>query len=109
MKEQEFKLKVVKVKEVNLPTKSYAAAGFDFYIPTNLHITDFTKNAEIYANNFINPETEKDYVFSNSKFISLSNDSFNFCFSSFNPLSFDSFSKYLLLSCSSKSFFIFIS
>ena len=48
--------------------------GFDFYIPTNLHITDFTKNAEIYENNFINPETEKDYVFSNSKFI-LTDDS----------------------------------
>ena len=69
MKEQEFKLKVVKVKEVNLPTKSYAAAGFDFYIPTNLHITDFTKNAEIYENKYILPEAEKDYVFSNSKFI----------------------------------------
>ena len=74
MKEQEFKLKVVKVKEVNLPTKSYAAAGFDFYIPTNLHITDFTKNAEIYENKYILPEAEKDYVFSNSKFI-LTDDS----------------------------------
>lgn len=74
MKEQEFKLKVVKVKEVNLPTKSYAAAGFDFYIPTNLHITDFTKNAEIYENKYILPEAEKDYIFSNSKFI-LTDDS----------------------------------
>ena len=74
MKEQEFKLKVVKVKEVDLPTKSYAAAGFDFYIPTNLHITDFTKNAEIYENKYILPEAEKDYVFSNSKFI-LTDDS----------------------------------
>lgn len=74
MREQEFTLDIVRVRDVNVPTKSYAAAGFDFYIPTSLHITDFTKNAEIYENKFINPEMEKDYVFSNSKFI-LTDDS----------------------------------
>ena len=43
MKEQEFTLNIVRVREVNVPTKSYAAAGFDFYMPTNLNITDYKK------------------------------------------------------------------
>lgn len=71
---EEYTLNVARVREVNLPTKSYNAAGYDFYIPTDLHISDFTKNYEIYCNNFIEPAYEQGLAFSTSKFI-LTDDS----------------------------------
>lgn len=47
---QEFKLEFAKVRNVKTPQKSYDAAGWDFYVPENLNITDFTKNVGIYVN-----------------------------------------------------------
>lgn len=46
----EYKLKFARVRKVNPPTKSFNAAGWDFYVPENLRITDFTKNAQAYVN-----------------------------------------------------------
>ena len=51
MKEQEFTLNIVRVREVNVPTKSYAAAGFDFYMPTKPKITTNTLYTQ--ANNHL--------------------------------------------------------
>lgn len=47
---QEFILEFAKVRDVKSPQKSYDAAGWDFYVPENLNITDFTKNIGIYVN-----------------------------------------------------------
>jgi len=47
---QEFVLEFAKVRDVKAPQKSYEAAGWDFYVPENLNITDFTKNVGIYVN-----------------------------------------------------------
>lgn len=47
---QEFILEFAKVRDVKAPQKSYDAAGWDFYVPENLNITDFTKNVGIYVN-----------------------------------------------------------
>ena len=47
---KEFKLEVAKGRNVKTPQKSYDAAGWDFYVPENLNITDFTKNVGIYVN-----------------------------------------------------------
>jgi dUTP pyrophosphatase len=54
-KEVEYKLNFAKVREVKSPCKSYEAAGWDFYVPDNLNIKDFTKNVGIYVNdNLVN-------------------------------------------------------
>lgn len=54
-KEVEYKLNFAKVREVKSPCKSYDAAGWDFYVPENLTIKDFTKNVGIYVNdNLVN-------------------------------------------------------
>jgi dUTP pyrophosphatase len=54
-KELEYKLNFAKVREVKSPCKSYDAAGWDFYVPENLNIKDFTKNVGIYVNdNLVN-------------------------------------------------------
>lgn len=51
----EYKLNFYKAREVKSPCKSYEAAGWDFYVPENLNITDFTKNVGIYVNdNLVN-------------------------------------------------------
>jgi dUTP pyrophosphatase len=43
------------VRDVKSPCKSYEAAGWDFYVPENLNIKDFTKNIGIYVNeNLVN-------------------------------------------------------
>jgi dUTP pyrophosphatase len=48
-------LNFTKVREVKSPCKSYDAAGWDFYVPENLNIKDFTKNVGIYVNdNLVN-------------------------------------------------------
>ena len=47
---QEYKLEFAKIRQVKSPQKSYDAAGWDFYVPENLNITDFTKNFGIYSN-----------------------------------------------------------
>lgn len=54
MKETNKTLKFAKTREVKSPEKAHATdAGYDFYVPTNLNITDFTKNAVIYKNEFL--------------------------------------------------------
>lgn len=71
---EEYTLNILKVRDVNTPSKSYDAAGFDFFVPQDLHITDFTKNYEIYKNNYIEPKDENGLVFSSTKFV-LTDDS----------------------------------
>ena len=72
--EKEYTLNITKIRDVDTPLKSYNAAGFDFYIPKDLHITDFTKNYEIYDNNFIEAIKDDNLSFSTSEFI-LTDDS----------------------------------
>ena len=50
MKTTEYKLELTKVREVKTPAKAWDAAGWDFFVPTDLNITDFTKNIGIYFN-----------------------------------------------------------
>lgn len=50
MLDTEYVLEFAKVREVNTPSKAWDAAGWDFYVPTNLNIIDFTKNWKIYVN-----------------------------------------------------------
>ena len=50
MLDTEYILEFAKVREVNSPAKAWDAAGWDFYVPTDLNITDFTKNWKIYVN-----------------------------------------------------------
>ena len=62
--EREYKLKFAKVREVKSPCKSYEAAGWDFYVPENLNIKDFTKNIGIYVNdNLVNKQDVKSPTF----------------------------------------------
>lgn len=51
--EQNYKLNIFKCKDVKTPTKAWEAAGWDFYIPENLSIFDFTKNPDIYLDSSI--------------------------------------------------------
>lgn len=48
-----YVLEFAKVREVKSPEKAWNAAGWDFYVPTNLRITDFTKNIGIYYNEYL--------------------------------------------------------
>ena len=57
-KEVEYKLNFAKVRDVKSPCKSYDAAGWDFYVPENLNIKDFTKNVGIYVNDNLVNKTE---------------------------------------------------
>lgn len=43
-------LEFAKIREVKSPEKAWNAAGWDFYVPTDLCITEFTKNWKIYVN-----------------------------------------------------------
>ena len=45
---EEIDLKVFKCRNVKTPSKSWEAAGWDFYIPENLSIFDFAKNYKTY-------------------------------------------------------------
>lgn len=45
--------KFYKCKNVKSPSKAWDAAGFDFYVPENLSLFDFTKNTELYLNDNI--------------------------------------------------------
>ncbi len=51
-----YNIKFSKVRNVNSPSRSFKAAGIDFYIPIDLHIQDFTKNDDIYNNEYIIPK-----------------------------------------------------
>ncbi len=54
----EYKLNFAKVRAVKSPCKSYEAAGWDFYVPENLNIKDFTKNIGIYVNDNLVKKTD---------------------------------------------------
>lgn len=58
LKKNEYVLKFAKIRKVKSPSKSYAAAGFDFYIPEDLTIKDFTKNVGIYVNDNLTNKRE---------------------------------------------------
>jgi len=49
----EYEIKFVRTRNVKPIEKAHADdAGIDFYVPTNLNITDFTKNIGIYLNTY---------------------------------------------------------
>lgn len=51
--DKNYKLNIFKCKDVKTPTKAWEAAGWDFYIPENLSIFDFTKSADTYLDKSI--------------------------------------------------------
>jgi len=53
MKQEEFELKVFKCRDVKTPTKSWDAAGWDFYIPENLSIFDFAESYKAYLDDSV--------------------------------------------------------
>lgn len=50
---ENIELKIFKCKNVKTPSKAWEAAGWDFYIPENLSIFDFTKNYRNYLDDSI--------------------------------------------------------
>lgn len=58
---EKFDLKIYKSKNVKTPTKAWAAAGWDFYIPENLSIFDFTENYKMYLDDHV--KFDKNYPY----------------------------------------------
>lgn len=58
----EHDLKIFKCKNVKSPAKSWAAAGWDFFIPENLSIFDFTKSYKTYLDESIKYDKTINYV-----------------------------------------------
>ena len=58
----EFKLEIYKCKNVKTPTKAWEAAGWDFYIPENLSIFNFTKDPNQYLDSSIIHNKNEHYV-----------------------------------------------
>ncbi len=53
MDNEEYKLKIFKCRKVKTPTKSWNAAGWDFYIPEDLKIGDFMNSYKSYLDDSI--------------------------------------------------------
>ena len=51
--EREYCLEYFKCRDVKSPAKFGKAAGWDFFIPNDLTIFDFTNNTGIYINEFL--------------------------------------------------------
>ena len=65
MERQEFELNIFKARDVKTPEKFGNAAGWDFYIPNDLTISDFIGNVNLYVNEFITspfPTTMNKYL-----------------------------------------------
>ena len=59
---KEYTLNITKVRKVKTPSKSYDAAGFDFYIPEDLSIWNFANKTEMFLNENINVDKNIPYV-----------------------------------------------
>lgn len=57
-----FELQICKVRNVQSPTKAWDAAGWDFYIPEDLTIFDFTENYKMYLDDNVIYDKKSTYV-----------------------------------------------
>ena len=59
--DHEFNLQIYKCRNVKSPAKAWEAAGWDFFIPENLSIFDFTKSYKIYLDESIKHNKKANY------------------------------------------------
>jgi len=59
--DNQFELKIYKCKNVKTPQKAWSAAGWDFFIPENLSLFDFTKSYKTYLDKSIKHNKLENY------------------------------------------------
>ena len=59
--DHEFNLQIYKCRNVKSPAKAWEAAGWDFFIPENLSIFDFTKSYKTYLDESIKHNKKANY------------------------------------------------
>jgi dUTPase len=59
--DENFTLNITKTRKVKTPEKAWDAAGWDFFIPENLSIFDFTKSYKAYLDDSVSYDKTKFY------------------------------------------------